>query len=139
MKNRYQDWPLRLDAYVTARLHRPFAWGTQDCCQFARGAVKTQTGADPAKGWGLRPYKAARGAIGQLARLGGLEKLPERAGMQPVPVLMARRGDLVLVPNETHPALGVVVGSKVAYPGKEGLIYVTLKMCTAAWRVGGKV
>lgn len=138
MKPRHQDWPLRLDVFIGSRLHRPFTRGRQDCCQFARQAVKVQTGHDPAKGWGLRPYKTARGALGQLARLGGLESLPERAGMAPVRVLLARRGDLVLVPNADRPALGVVLGAKVVYPGKDGLIFTALNACTAAWRVGGQ-
>lgn len=133
---RLQDWPLRLDAFVEQRRCMPFAWGSQDCCQFARHAVAALTGSDPAADWGLRPYRTAKGAAGQLARLGGIAALPGRAGLSEIPLLRAGRGDLALVPNAGRPALGIVLGAKVAYVGEQGLAFVPVTACTNTWRVG---
>lgn len=137
MKNqRVQDWSIRLPAYIEERRALPFAWGEQDCCQFARGAVVAVTGWDPASDWGLRAYRSPRGGLAQLARLGGVAALPLRAGFLDVPVLLAQRGDLALLDNAGDPALGVVLGDSAAFAGKQGLEFVPVAQCSRAWRVG---
>lgn len=136
MRARLQDWPLRLDAYIEQRRCMAFAWGTHDCCQFARRDFEVLTGEDPAAEWDLRPYKTARGASAQLRRLGGVEALPAKAGCAEIAPLLAGRGDLALVPNAGRPALGVVLGTKVAFAGLHGLDFVPVTACAQAWRVG---
>lgn len=129
---RRSDWPSRLDAYIEQRRRMPFAWGMQDCCQFAREGVRAITGADPAKGWGLRRYTTARGAASTLKRIGGVSALPARAGLEPVRVALARRGDVV----EREGTLGICIGAHVAFAGEGGLIFTPVLDCTSAWRVG---
>lgn len=133
---RRQDWPARLHACIEQRRCMPFAWGVQDCCQFARRAFEAVTGADPAAAWGLRSYRSERTAAALLRRLGGIEALPAKAGCSEVPVLLASRGDVALVPNEGRPALGVVLGAKVAFPGAGGLHFVATAQSFKTWRVG---
>jgi hypothetical protein len=133
---RLQNWPSLLDAHIERIRRSPFAWGVQDCCQVARGCVLVVTGVDPAAGWGLRAYRTERGAASQLRRLGGLAALPVKAGCADVPLLMAGRGDVVLVPNAGRPALGVVLGRMVTFAGEHGLEFVPVEACGQAWRVG---
>jgi len=115
----------------------PFAWGTQDCCQFARKAVRAIRGKDPAWGMGLRRYKTARGALSNLHRLGGLESLPEHARLTEIPVRRAQRGDVVIGPvgERGEEALGIVIGAKAAFAGSNGLDFVPVLECRRAWRV----
>lgn len=50
----------------------------------------------------------------------------------PIPLLTAQRGDIVLYDG----ALGVCVGSRCAFAGMEGLVSQRLRDCERAWRVG---
>lgn len=133
---RISGWPAALDAYVERHRCMPFAWGVHDCCQFPRGAIKAITRRDPSKGWRLGRYRTARGAAKVLVRLGGIENLPDRAGLVEIPVARAGRGDVMLCRNDGRLALGVCIGQHCAAPGATGLVFVPALECLRAWRVG---
>jgi hypothetical protein len=134
---RHADWPRRLADFLASRYRTPFAWGTHDCCQTARAGVRAITGRDLGRGLGLRRYRTALGAAKQLARLGGIEAIPARAGLEEIPITYAKRGDVVLGPVGTtrELALGIVIGDKAAFAGTEGLDYLAVLECRRAWRV----
>jgi hypothetical protein len=134
---RLPDWPARLAAYLLERHRTPFAWGTHDCCQFARAAARAITGRDIARGLGLRRYTSAQGALRQLVRLGGIDHLPARAGLAEVPLTYAQRGDLVLgaVGPRQELALGVVIGDKAAFAAPQGLEHRPVLECVRSWRI----
>lgn len=134
---RLPDWPARYAAYLQARHAMPFQWGVHDCCQFSRGNIVALTGRDPAATWRLRPYKTARGALGQLRRLGGIEALPAKAGLVEITLAYAGRGDLALGedPDDGELVLGVVTGARTAFPTRIGLVFSPTLSCKRAWRV----
>lgn len=133
MKRR-QDWPLRLSAYIAQRRRTPFAWGTHDCAQFARGAIEAMTGSDPAAAMELPTYTTALGAARWL-KTHPVESIPLAAGLAAVSPRKAQRGDIVLIQNAGRPILGVCLGDVVAGPGRNELEYLPLRMAEKAWRV----
>lgn len=132
---RLPDWPDRLDRYVEARRHRAMEWGAHDCCQFVRQGLRELTGLDPARGWKLGRYRTPRGAARVLTRLGGIAQIPVKAGLQPIPVARAQRGDVMLCTVAGQPALGLCLGPHTAGPGATGLVFVPTLNCAAAWRL----
>jgi hypothetical protein len=134
---RHADWPRRLADFLASRYRTPFAWGTHDCCQTARAGVRAITGRDLGRGLGLRRYRTALGAAKQLARLGGIEAIPARAGLEEISITYARRGDVVLGPagSAGELALGLVVSDKAAFAAPEGFEYRPVLECKRAWRV----
>lgn len=131
----------------------PFAWGRNDCCTFAAGAVEAMTGEDPAAAFS---YHTLAGAVTTLREITGrddyaegLACLPDALGFARVAVLCAQRGDLVLVPPgqrddvvgelvcELVPALGVVSlnGRLAVAPGLEVLRLIPVAATLAAWKV----
>lgn len=135
MNTRIQNWPAALHAFIESRRSVPFAWGTHDCCQFARRGVESQRGSDPAAALKLGHYKRAPGAAVVLRRLGGIEALPGRCGLEEVRVPMAQRGFVLLAEFEGKPTLGICVGDKAVFAGEHGLIFIAAKNCLRAWRV----
>jgi len=135
MNHRLQNWASLLDALIEQRRCMPFAWGTHDCCQFARVAVKAMTGSDPAAKWGLRRYKSARGAVNNLNRLGGLEALPAKAGLQEIMLAYAGRGDVLVCDIEGRPALAICLGAVCVGPGATGLVFQKTSDAQSAWKV----
>lgn len=134
--HRRPDWSNRFTALIMQHQRMPFAWGVQDCCQFGRKGIIAVRGKDPAKRWKLRPYKTARGALGQLKRLGGIEQLPARAGLEEIALTYAQRGDLIL--GEVKPgelSFGICTGYTTAYAGEKGLAYHPTISAMRAWRV----
>jgi hypothetical protein len=132
-KPRAGNWPAALTAFVAQRRCTIFAWGMQDCCQFARRAIEAMTGADPLPE--VQAYSTAREAIRMLRDLGGIEALPDRAGFGEVRLTMAGRGDIVSCQTGHHLALGICLGRDAAFAGKAGLVYLPTLSCRKAWKV----
>lgn len=132
---RRETWQADLADFIEQRRGMPFAWGVQDCCQFAREAIRVQTGVDVASSWNLAPYASARGAAAVLRPLGGVSALPALAGLTETRLTMARRGDIVAVPVRRRLALGVCMGELTAAPGKRGLEFHPTLSCSRAWRI----
>lgn len=147
--SRVQDWPTLLFHFIEARRHTPFAWGQQDCCLFACDGILAQTGLDPAAGMFRGKYRDALGAARLVRKHGGVEaiavKVCKELGYAPVPVLMAQRGDVVLMSAKNavgaglfgrQPVLGICVGAMVAFTGAAGLVFHPVGSGQKAWRVG---
>lgn len=141
---RCEDWPARLDAVLSAARRRPHVWGDHDCCLFGADARDAICGIAPDRGIAAHyrgRYKTVRGARGLLKRLGGINGLMQLAGPE-IPVAMAQRGDLVLLPAEriaeglTDVTLAVCAGDSAAGPGLDGLVFVPMSVATRAWAVG---
>lgn len=140
---RFPDWHGRLSDHIQGARGKRFAWGEHDCALWAFGAIQAMTGLD----LGARfrgKYKSEAGAARLMRRFagGGLlelaEKLAEEFGFAVWDTpLKAQRGDLVLVPTERGPALGIVAlhGICVWCVGRKGLATLPLASCLRAWRV----
>lgn len=130
---RHFDWQLRLADFVAQRQAMPFCWGSNDCCQFAIGAVHAITGVD--HGADIPPYSTALGAARTLEDFGGLMAIASNALGAPVPVICATVGDVVLVHNAGRDLLAICNADTALAPGESGIIVLSITAATAAWKV----
>lgn len=135
---RRELWPTLLHDVIEAAAERPFSWGSHDCCTFASACVEAMTGKSP---WLERvlPYRSARGAGFSIKAAGfdDLAALVDAILGARKPALMARRGDVVLVPTEGGTALAVVdlTGEYVVGPSPDGMLRQPLDAALHAWSV----
>jgi hypothetical protein len=150
---RLPDWQRRLANTISTAHHVPFAWGTWDCALAACRLIHAVTGVDPAESYRGK-YADEAGAIAILGAsdLGTFAaSVAASYGMEEVPPLLARRGDLVLVNNAPPPrataensapvptsALGIVgLDPRFAHCAAEhGMKRIALHRWLRAWRVG---
>lgn len=136
---RLQGWEGRLSAVVEAARNTPYKLGEHDCFRFACAAVEALTGADVWTAWRGR-YRTRREALRRIREFGGggfTEAGTKLFGVAPVPVGLARRGDVLEYADDSCAAhLGVCVGAHVAVLAESGLAFVRLSDCRHAWRVG---
>jgi len=120
---RRNDWPQRLNEYLTACRDKKFQLGKFDCAKFAFGAIKAMTGQDliPAK------YSTKKEALKLMAEKPMTEWLAEV--LEPCHPAKAQRGDIGVYEN----ACGVVIGRYTVFCGNEWQIVPTLKL-EAAFR-----
>ena len=127
-----------LTAFINSRQSVPHRWGSNanDCMSFAAGAVKAQTGVDPARGLKWRSHASA---IRLLNGLGGVEAILD-ARFKRVPPSMAKRGDIAGVPD---PDLGIhpmiVEGMELVSPGEYGNARAKRSAMVCAWSVVKRV
>lgn len=133
---RYQDWPERLDQFISFQDHS-FDWSTCNCALFAADGVKAITGVDFAEPY--RGPKTKRGMISKLARVcgGGVEEAATRELGEPwSSPLQAKRGDVVSADLGDGPALGICLGVNAAFIAEDkGVVLVPSKLWRFAWRV----
>lgn len=128
---RIQNWPHALAEYLRARQTMPFEWGVHDCAHFAAGAVQAITGEIPA----FPRYKTQRAALKLIAQKPLRDRAGELLGPE-IPVLMAQRGDIVMVIDPVNgPSLGVCFGENSVFTSREWLIQVPTAECWCAWSV----
>lgn len=110
---------LALHAFINARQNMPYEWGRKgnDCMSFIAGAVKAQTGKDPARGLKWKSYASA---MSLLKKLGGVEAILD-SKFKRIPPSLAKRGDIAGVNDPilgTHPM--IVEGLTLVSPGEKG-------------------
>lgn len=137
---RFEDWPLRLEKFLAEAEQKTFEWGSFDCCLFSCDAVLATTGVDLAAGF-RGQYSSELGAAKLLTRYRGVPgvawKIAAEHGILEVPVLMAQRGDVVMIDSPLGPTLGIVGlhGHKAKFITPEGLKDYPVGDCTKAWRI----
>lgn len=134
---RRADWPEILAALLARARAAEFAWGEHDCCLFAADVVRAITGRDPAAAFRGR-YRTRRGAQLALKRYGRGTLLATVTAIlgEPVPPLLARRGDVLYMDGPQGPAMGVCSGPRVMFPTRpRGLVAVHPLSCSHAWRI----
>jgi hypothetical protein len=71
--------------------------------------------------------------------LGGVEGAFERAcaleGFAEVRVVMVPRGDAVSTMTNHGPAIGICLGEVAAFVGRNGLEFISINNCRAAWQI----
>lgn len=129
-----------LDAYIEECRRRPFVWMEHDCAHFAAGWVQCRTGRDPLADLVGMP-RSLRAHLRLIRQAGGFKAIgTERLG-EPIPGLMAQRGDVVLirsgrrVQSASGYAFGVCTGAHVAAPGAKGIAFLDANGWEAAWRI----
>jgi len=131
---RFPDWQVRFEAFMRERAAMPFAWGRNDCALFAADAVLALTGVDVVPA-GLRG-KGARAAWRIVRDHGGMQALASEVMGDPVPLLTARIGDVMLLALPRRQALGICNGQTVLGPGPAGVVAMPMAHALACWRVG---
>lgn len=137
---RSENWPALLAQFIEERRAMPFAWRDNDCALgFVCGWIVRCTGVDIVAKYADR-YSDALSAARLLKEAGGVEEIAagECAALDwpEVPLKRAHRGDVVSFDGDHGTALGVCLGSVVAFPGPDGVAFVPLKQCRRAWRIG---
>ncbi|MFC5524011.1 DUF6950 family protein [Polaromonas jejuensis] len=133
---RHPNWQALLDDYVRANERKPFAWSGQNCSTFATEWVRIATGRVLA----VPDTLTAREALRTVRGLRGLYADACTQLGEPVPGLMARSGDFVLLRlprsrGRVVRVFGVCLGSVVAGQGTNGLVMVPITEAEAAWRI----
>ena len=139
---RLPDWQVKYALFLTSHRKVPYAWGTSDCCTFAADGVKAMTGVDIAEDF--RGYKTQKGAYGAIKRVCGGSSAADAAAYgskkYDIPelstVLLAQRGDLLLVENAGSVITGLVSmhGQAVCVTDK-GLYSFPIHSAIKAYRV----
>lgn len=140
-----QSWPEDLNAFIDTRRRVPFEWGRQDCALFAADWILVATGTDPALKYRNR-YKTAQGAA-RVLKHASLHQLFTEACGTPIWAALGQRGDIALLHTDVdgkvvetdvtdgRETVGVIIGTMVACPGKDGLVFAPLAAALNAWRV----
>lgn len=129
----------RMQALFTDWHARSFAWGTVDCCQLAADAVQRLHGITPPA---VGAYSTLHGALRVVQTAGGYRGLLQAAGLVPVPVQTARRGDVAIVDVPVGDgcavfggSLAVVTGVQAHTTGAHGLVAVRRCHWAEVWGV----
>jgi len=136
---RFDDWTIRLDAYLAWMVEESFSWGSNDCVLFVRNCIREMTGEDLARGFNTR-YHDRKGALRLLSKEGLepiIERIADKKGVPEIWPRFAQRGDVVLVDTDLGPALAIVdlTGERVLAPGPHGLTAWKLSLARRAWRI----
>ena len=140
---RLPDWPERLAAYIQDRRERPFRWGSNDCCSFARGAVLAIGGPDLGIGWAgeYADEDGARAAIQGMGRdlEAAVESACRDAGLVETESRLAQRGDLLVVRERRliggMPLAAVCTGRDALAVGLRGVLALPMRAVVRAWAV----
>ncbi len=131
---RRKDWVSRLLAVVDDAQGRPFEWGQHDCCLFAARCIDAVTGSFWAGSLDAC-YQDEATALAYIKAEGGIRASVSRRFGDPVPPLLARRGDLVLVDSPLGEAVTVCVGPSLVGAAPSGLTVLPLSAGLCAWRI----
>jgi hypothetical protein len=143
MLTRLPDWQSRLQSCLDSRRAAAFQYGIFDCCLFSCDCVEAMTGHDMAA-WFRGRYSTRKQALELVRERTGhpsVKAIAEYAAaeceMRPVGILMAQRGDMVLVGKGSKAVLGIVslLGTDVMCQGTSGITRVAFEHAVAAWRV----
>jgi hypothetical protein len=126
------DWPERLAQFLSEADGRSFS-ETYSCVVFAADAVKAMTDYDPL------PVRedTVSAAYARMRREGYqniLEALSAKIG-QPIPLSLARRGDVILRRVGDDEAIGICCGEQTAFISDSGIAYWPTLEQFAAFRV----
>ena len=140
MPTRCANWPEALAAYIDRKRNEPFAWGVNDCCLFGADWIQLCTGLDPAAT--LRgTYDSALSGVRVLENHGGLigtiETHMEPLGFKAIGQGFAARGDIAVRDCGNGDTMAIVIGSTIAYVGKDGLLFAELNdgVETRFWKI----
>ena len=128
----------RLTAYIRAAEGASFIWGEHDCLTFTNGAYRAMYGAGWADDWlgrymiDNRPMRR-RELIAEF----GWSNIDAAIDTKLTRVSHPPRGALVTTKQAqrwvTGVALGICVGSRGVFLGKEGVIYMPVEYIEKAW------
>lgn len=145
---RPSEWQSKMIGALNARRDKPFAWGDHDCALFACDIAMAVCGIDFAKSLRGR-YDTRLGAYRVLRTFAGgaleeaAEKIAQNHNCEEVPILLARRGDIVIArvvviaagTKRSQDSLGVCLGQNAAYASGVGFTHIPIIQARRAWRI----
>lgn len=142
---RAEGWEGRLRELIDGKRFDPFAWGSNDCCTFARDCYRAMMGEDPA---GFPTWSDRAGAAALLAEKPLVDWITAVVGLPRPGYAWARRGDLVQVgavapgvPAELG-FVGVAMGPSIACLAEPtgrftgGLVFTPIDRGILTWQIG---
>ena len=119
---RHDDWPTELAGFLEKAGKDKVHWTSSGA--FVWDAVRAITGVNLG-----RRYRGNAQEI--------FERTASKHGLEEVPILFARRGDVVLFENETGQTLGIVGmdGKHIVSVRPGGLVFCSVRQGLKAWRV----
>lgn len=135
MIGRVHGWERGFAEELTASMRLPFEWHENDCCAFAARCVRSVTGFDPFDAF-RGSYSNQRAALRVLKQHGGLLGICDALFGDRRNPLLARRGDLVLVKDQTETIVAVCAGRYALAPGPGGLVQRPQGIWLSCWQVG---
>jgi hypothetical protein len=126
---RVEGWESLLAAHLQPT---EFVWGKHDCALWAADWVCKATGNDFGADWrGQYATEDEAQELMQARGFSGPEGIAD-AHLEPVPVALAHRGDIMLHPTG---ALGICAGAYSYFLTGRGLTRIPTLLCKRAWRV----
>ena len=139
---RLAEWSHNLDDLIDSLRDKPFAWGQNDCLNFANQAHLAMTGKPLASDWSGK-YKTAFGAKRHYLKLlkaqgfADIEQAIDKR-LTRIDVKLPPRGSLVGRPSDnqvTGISLGVCIGDKVAFISDEGVVFLPMQDGDIFWAI----
>ena len=134
---RFEDWPVRLSAFLEASIDKPFVWGECDCMIFCADAILEMTGLD--KAYDVRGTYDTKEEADEIIAVYGenVEALLDDRLGERKSVKFCHRGDIVTYDYQGTICAGVVddTGKRAAFMTETGLTRIPLKLCRTAWTV----
>ena len=138
--DRYQDWSVRLNKFITDHHTQGFEYGKHDCCLYVCDAVLAMTGVDMAEDFRGYDEKSFEKLLKDNKGVGGIAiQMAKKLNLHKIPVSFAQRGDVVyLKDSEEQSVLGIVSmnGRDVYVATNIGVTEYPLVHCNHAWRIG---
>ena len=128
----------RLTEYIRAVRDVPFAWGEHDCLTFTNSAYRAMYGAGWADDWlGRYVIDGAPMRRQQLKAEFGWSNIDAAIDDKMTRVPHPPRGALVTTKHAqrwiTGVAMGICIGTRGVFLGKEGVIYMPTEYIEKAW------
>jgi hypothetical protein len=135
MLTRRDEWPALLEEFLKVSHGKQFRYGRFDCCLFVADAIAAMTGTDIAResrGYHSRKQALCGQSVEQI-----VSGIAEDYDMPEVPVLMAGRGDMILIPRPRDFSLGLVSmnGTEILIALRAGYGAIPLSSGVRAWKV----
>lgn len=131
---RIEGWEQKLDAIIESKRNQPFDWADNNCMGFVAEAQKTITG-ETSFPEVLENIGSKRNALKLILENGPSLTDWVDKHLEQIPITMAQRGDIVDVETCEGPAMGLCIGPKAVFIGKNGIEYVPLTSLIRAWRL----
>ena len=130
---RKEGWEQILNEHIKRASYRPFEWGHHDCALWSSRWVKHATGIDLHSEWEGR-YSSESELQVLMAKRGitSYEQIADKAGLLPITVSFAQRGDIVLHPQD---CLGICNGRMSHFLTASGMTIFPTLNCLKAWKV----
>jgi hypothetical protein len=134
---RCHDWPEKLAAFIESRRHKPFAWGSNDCCMFPADGVAaiTEPAIDLAAAWRGK-YGDDFGAVRLIAEAGGLRGFARHHQLVEVRWQASARGNVVLAEHGGRETFGLDAGNGYwCAPGEHRLEFRPMREVLASYAI----